>query len=53
MADKAASEDKIHLEDQYKPLGLKAVLAAALMCANDQKKADAKNQPKQEKVQNG
>jgi hypothetical protein len=38
MADKAASNTKINLEDQYKPVGLKAVLAAALMCANDQKK---------------
>lgn len=38
MAEQAASNTKINLEDQYKPVGLKAVLAAALMCANDQKK---------------
>jgi hypothetical protein len=38
MADQAASDKKIKLEDQYKPLGLKAVLAAAMMCANDRKK---------------
>jgi hypothetical protein len=41
MAEKAASNTKIKLEDQYKPLGLKAVLAAALMCANDRKKPEA------------
>ncbi len=38
MADKAASNININLVDQYKPVGLKAVLAAALMCANDPKK---------------
>jgi hypothetical protein len=42
MADQAASNKPIKLEDQYKPLGLKAVLAAAMMCANDPKKKDAK-----------
>lgn len=38
MAEQAASNTKINLVDQYKPVGLKAVLAAALMCANDPKK---------------
>ena len=38
MADQAASDTKIKLEDQYKPLGLRAVVAAAMMCANDRKK---------------
>ena len=46
MAEKAASDKKIHLEDQYKPVQLKAVLAATLMCANDRKKKDEK-QPAQ------
>lgn len=50
MADKAASNTKINLVDQYKPVGLKAVLAAALMCANDPKKKDGTSVKKPQKV---
>lgn len=50
MAEQAASTNKIKLEDQYKPVGLKAVLAAALMCANDRKKPEDKLVKIEEKI---
>jgi hypothetical protein len=54
MADKAAKGKPIHLEDQYKPVQLKAVLAAALMCPDDRKKQEHKEPAQfQDKIREG